>query len=266
MTSPGGRLRLVAWLFAGMLAPALASAQETSHGCSAPTALMRLTQPLPHMAQRLARHQPITIVAIGSSSTAGAGASSPAASYPSRLALELKAHFPDSAITVINRGVNGEEIRDMLARFADGVIKAKPDLVVWQVGTNSVLRDHPMTRMNPAILDGVRRIRAVGADVVMMDPQYTPRYLAKPEAEGMVQLIAATAKEANVDLIQRFAVMRYWHDAEHMDFTEFAAPDQLHMNDWSYACLAKLISAAISEAATRNITSAQATFVGRTAP
>ncbi len=266
MMSPGGLSRLIAGLVAGTLAPALASAQPTSSACAAPGGLMRLTQPLPRMAQRLAKHQPITVVAIGSSSTAGAGASSLAASYPSRLAVELKERFPSNSITVINRGVNGEEIGDMLARFADGVIKAKPDLVVWQVGTNSVLRDHPMTTTNPAILDGVRRIRAVGADVVMMDPQYTPRYLAKPEAEEMVQLIAATAKEANVDLIQRFAVMRYWHDTEHMDFTEFAAPDLLHMNDWSYACLARVVGTAIGEAATRNIASAQATLVGRTTP
>jgi hypothetical protein len=43
-----------------------------------------------------------------------------------------------------------------------------------------------------------------------------------------------------------------------MDFAEFASPDNLHMNDWGYACLAKQISAAIVEAATRNVTSASA--------
>src|SRR5215472_6387478 len=85
------------------------TASASAHACSAPAALMRLTQPLPRLALRLAKHQPVTIVAIGSSSTSGAGASSPAASYPSRLALELRARFPGDSITVINRGVNGEE-------------------------------------------------------------------------------------------------------------------------------------------------------------
>jgi lysophospholipase L1-like esterase len=258
MTSLGARSTLIAGLIAGLLAPGPASAQQSPHACSAPPTLMRLSQPLPHLALRLVKHQPITIVAIGSSSTFGAGASSAAASYPSRLAVELKTRFPNDSITVINRGVNGEEVRDMLARFADGVIKLKPDLVLWQLGTNSVLRDHPVAVMNPAIVDGVRQIRAIGADLVMIDPQYTPRVIAKPEAEEMVQLIAMTAKQANIDLIQRFAVMRYWHDTEHMEFAEFTAPDQLHMNDWSYACLAKLIAGAISEAATRNMASAQA--------
>src|SRR5262249_18426802 len=107
MTSPGATSTLIAGLVAGVLAPSLASAQvsaqasaqASAHACSAPAALRRLSQPLPHLAQRLARHQPITIVAIGSSSTFGAGASSQAASYPSRLAVELKVRFPNDAIT-----------------------------------------------------------------------------------------------------------------------------------------------------------------------
>ncbi len=264
MMSPGFS-RLSCGLVAGLLLAAPAVAQQAPHPCDAPPALTRLTQPLPNIGQRLARHEPITIVAIGSSSTAGAGASSPAASYPSRLAVELKARFPRDTFKVINRGVNGEEVRDMLSRFAEAVIKEKPDLVLWQVGTNSVLRDHPSEAMNPAILDGVRQLRAIGADVVMIDPQFTPRFLDKPKAEGMVDLIAATAKKANVDLFPRFAVMRYWHDTAHVSFEQLAAPDQLHMNDWSYGCLAKTIGAAISEAATRNMASAQAASLAHAA-
>ncbi|MGA8158161.1 MAG: GDSL-type esterase/lipase family protein, partial [Rhodoplanes sp.] len=83
----------------------------------------------------------MTIVALGSSSTAGAGASSSDATYPNRLAAALKEHFPSNTITVLNRGVNGEDARDMLNRFDTSVAAEKPDLVLWQVGTNSVLRD-----------------------------------------------------------------------------------------------------------------------------
>ena len=240
------------------LAPSLAGAD---HSCTAPPDITRLVQPLTRTAARLAKHEPLTIVAIGSSSTFGAGASSPAASYPSRLAIELKAIFPKETITVINRGVNGEEVADMLRRFADAVIREKPDLVLWQIGTNSVLRDKPLGPHSPLLLEGIRRLKAAGADVVLIDPQYVPRVLAKADAEGMVRLIATTAKAADVDLIQRFAMMRWWHNHEHMDFAEFASPDNLHMNDWGYACLAKQISAAITEAATRSVTSASARAV-----
>jgi lysophospholipase L1-like esterase len=246
---------MAAGALACLFAPSLSAAD---HSCSAPANVLRLAQPLTRTAARLARHEPLTIVAIGSSSTYGAGASSPANTYPSRLAVELKALFPKETITVINRGVNGEEVPDMLKRFADSVIKEKPDLVLWQVGTNSVLRDKPLGPTSPLLLEGIRRLKAIGADVVMIDPQYVPRVIAKADAEGMVRLIATTAKQGDVDLIQRFAMMRWWHDQEHMDFAEFASPDNLHMNDWGYACLAKQISVAITAAVTRKVESASA--------
>src|SRR5579862_876765 len=71
--------------------------------CSAPTEFSHFDRPLIRTARRLAGGEPLTIVAIGSSSTAGAGASSPDASYPSRLAVELKQRFPLQDITVLNQ-------------------------------------------------------------------------------------------------------------------------------------------------------------------
>src|SRR5215475_8942378 len=144
-------LSLAASLIACAGLPSVAGAD---HACTAPGDIMRLAQPLSHTAARLAHHEPLIIIAVGSSSTFGAGASSSAASYPSRLAVELKMLFPKETITVLNRGVNGEEVNDMLRRFADGVIKEKPDLVLWQVGTNSVLRDKPLGPHSPLILEG----------------------------------------------------------------------------------------------------------------
>ena len=114
--------------------------------CDAPLDMIRFANPLSRVSQKLNNGEPITIVAIGSSSTAGAGASSPAANYPSRLQAELKQRFPGHPITVFNRGVNGEEVADMLKRFDAAVIAVKPDLVIWQLGTNSVLRDHQARR------------------------------------------------------------------------------------------------------------------------
>jgi acyl-CoA thioesterase-1 len=232
-----GRHRQIAGLAAVLLACMVAPAQAVDAPpfvCRAPNELIRLAQPLVRTARRLAGFEPLTIVAIGSSSTAGAGASAPEASYPSRLAVELARRFPGRPITVINRGVNGEEARDMLARFPQDVIGEKPDLVLWQVGTNAVLRDDPLAPTSPIILEGVRQIKEIGAEVVMVDPQFVPRMIAKPGSGIMVSLISAAAKQANVDLFQRFATMRYWHDAEHLPFAAFTTPDNLHMNDWGY--------------------------------
>ena len=159
---------------------------------------------------------------------------------------------------MLNRGVNGEETEDMLARFQTSVLAAHPDLVLWQVGTNSVLRDHPLQPHSALLRAGIAEIKEAGADVVLIDLQFAPRVLAKPETQGMEDQIALTAKKESVDLFRRFAVMRHWYEVQHMPFEAFVSPDELHMNDWSYACVAKLLAAAIVEAAGRPVASAGA--------
>jgi acyl-CoA thioesterase I len=240
------------------LSPADPAAAAPAIACSAPSEFTRLDRPLRHTARRLISGEPLTIVAIGSSSTAGAGASSPAASYPSRLEIELKTYFPEYRITVLNRGVNGEETNDMMARFADGVIAAHPQLILWQVGTNSVLRDRPLKPHSMELHEGIDELKATGADVVLIDPQYAPKVLAKSETSDMIDQIALAAKEESVDLFHRFAVMRDWHEVQHLAFSDFLSPDSLHMNDWGYACWAKLLATGIAEAATRPMAAAAA--------
>lgn len=236
-----------------------ARAQDATRSCTAPLELIRLVRPLKRTADKIVAGEKVTIVAIGSSSTAGAGATSSAASYPSRLAAELKLNFPKADIRVINRGVNGEEARDMLARFDADVLAAQPDLVLWQVGTNSVLRDNSLSGASVMIREGVRRLKAAGADVVLIDPQFAPRVIAKPEAAPMIALISAAAKETNVDLFQRFAVMRYWHEHNAIPFKSFVTEDGLHMNDWGYGCWAKLLGSAITDSVNRAAVQAVAT-------
>ena len=237
---------------------AIAPIAPSTAACIAPQQYTRLDHPLLGTARRLASGQPLTIVAIGSSSTAGAGASSPAANYPSRLVVELKKLFPGHAIKVLNRGVNGEETPDMLARFGTGVIAEHPQLVLWQLGTNSVLRDQPLKPHSLELREGIEELKQSGVDLVLIDPQYAPKVLAKPETPGMVDQIALAAKDENVDLFRRFAVMRDWYENQHYSFGVFVSPDGLHMNDWGYACWAKLLAAGIAEAANPPVASAAA--------
>jgi len=139
----------------------------------------------------------------------------------------------------------------MLARLDTGVIAEKPDLVLWQVGTNSVLRDKAVLPHAPLLHEGLARLKATGADVVLIDPQYAPRVISKPNCQGMVSLIATAAKAEHVGVFHRFELMRRWREIEQLPFETFVSADGLHMNDWSYACLAKALGTAIAEAATR---------------
>lgn len=231
--------------------PILAQDAAGPPTCNAPAELVRLDHALTRTAVQLNRSAPLRIVAIGSSSTSGSGASSSAMSYPSRLETDLKEMFPQSAITVLNRGVGGEAAREMVARFDTSVFAERPDLVLWQVGSNSVLYGNPVAPAVDFLRGGLKRLRAAGVDVVVINPQYAPKVIAKPDIDRMVDMIDATAREASVNLFQRFAVMRYWRLTEDIPFSISLSKDELHLNDWSYGCLARLLAGAIGEAATR---------------
>jgi len=254
---------LAATLFAGLAFALPARADTSAPACATPLDLIRLANPLPHLAQKIAAGDAITIVAIGSSSTSGAGASSPAANYPSRLSVELQQHFPKSSFTMHNRGVNGEEIGDMLARFDSSVIAAKPDLVLWQLGTNAVIRGHQLGDHGLLIREGLAKIHAIGADVVLIDPQFAPKYIATPDAERVVSIISAVSAAAHVGIFHRFALMRRWHEIDRLPLDTFLSWDGLHMNDWGYACFAKSIGTAITTAVLGSRTTVSALPTGK---
>ncbi len=244
--------------------PALAQSAEPvpavakSAPCPNAADLVRFHEGLPVVARKVAAGLPVTIVAIGSSSTAGAGASNPAAAYPARLAEELKQLWR-GRVTVLNRGVNGEEASDMIARFDREVFAEKPDLVLWQVGTNALLRDIALRDTDSVIREGLRRLKASGSDVILVDPQYAQRVLAKGDTADMVRRLNLLAKEFGSQVFQRFALMRRWHETDRMPIDAFITSDGLHLNDWSYGCWAKTMAGAIAETVARPTATAAAT-------
>jgi lysophospholipase L1-like esterase len=196
---------------------------------------------LPRVAAKLAAGQPVVIVAFGSSSTQGYGSSSPEFNYPNRLAAQLRRKYPGADITVLNQGVGGEDAPEMMKRL-QAVIDAKPDMVIWQVGTNAVLRNLDPAETQKQVEEGVARIQTAGADIVLVDPQYSPRVTERAEsASRMVKMLSRVAELRHVGIFPRFEVMRDWHDQQALPVDSFVIADGLHMNDWGYACFAQLL-------------------------
>jgi lysophospholipase L1-like esterase len=197
---------------------------------------------LPHVAGKLASGEPVLIVAFGSSSTQGYGTTSPEFTYPNRLARQLRRQYPNANITVLNRGKGGEDAPEMMKRLQAQVIDMKPDLVIWQVGTNAVLRNLDPAETALMVEDGVARIQAAGADLVLVDPQYSPRVTERAEsASKMIKLLGKVAELRHVGIFPRFEVMREWHEQQALPIDSFVIADGLHMNDWGYACFAQLL-------------------------
>jgi acyl-CoA thioesterase I len=225
--------------------------------CDTPSELSSLGRNLPHLAEALTGPNDVTIVAIGSSSTEGDGASSKAASYPSRLKDALSVRFPNKTINIPNVGVGGQEAPDEAARFKKDVLASNPSLVIWQVGTNAAWKDYFLDDVRAGILRGLDHLSGVKADIILMNLQYAPALLDQqqqnptPAAQQMLDIIAKIASDSAIPLFRRFEIMRYWRVTGGVTFDQMISNfdgNWLHQNDWSYNCIAHALCGGIVEA------------------
>ncbi len=197
---------------------------------------------LPRLRARLRAKHSLTIVALGSSSTAGAGASKADGSYPRQLERALKFQMPEREIVVLNAGVNGQEAPDMLARLEQDVIGAAPDLVIWQFGSNGLLRGRSVDSMEATVRSGIERIHAIGADVMLLDLQRAPRIDALPERDQVLEMTRRVALNSSAALFHRYRLMAGWSDSLGEGYSQMVHEDQLHMTDQSYRCMARVLA------------------------
>jgi lysophospholipase L1-like esterase len=210
---------------------------------------------LPHFAQSLTKGQ-AKIVAIGSSTTAGEGNIK---AYPERLLSFLQADYPNAKLTMVNKGISGQEAPVELQRFDTDVIAENPDLVIWQVGTNAVWQSADTNPPPPsfnetttAIRDGLAKLgKETQADVILMDLQYLPAVLTpaiKDKAIAMVEVISQLARDARVNVFRRFAFMKGLLEVEQVSFDRMVDPtddSRLHDSDWATNRVAWAVQLAI---------------------
>ncbi len=226
-----------------VLALALIAAPAAARPLSCPG----VTQPAiaaPGLVDALQRPGGIRIVAIGSSSTAGSGATDAAHSYPALLQARLRAALgPD--VTVLNRGMGGEDADAMIGRIGRDVIAERPDLVIWQVGANAAMRQMDPVAFARFVRQGVGMLRQAGIPVVLMDNQRAPRIAAHPGNRRFDAILAEIAgTTTGVSLFSRGALMDGW-TAAGVPADALLISDGLHHNDRGYACVAEVLADAL---------------------
>ena len=199
---------------------------------------------LPRLKEALAGNREVTIVALGSSSTQGWHASDIAHSYPAILQTALSAAFPTAHIAVLNRGVGGQDVTEMLPRLERDVLGARPTVVVWQVGANGAMKRMPPDLFKKLLATGVQRLREARIDVVLMDNQRAPAILASPDHVRIDQALADVALGAGAGLFGRGALMDQWRTSG-FPYESFVSDDGVHHNDLGYRCIARALSQAI---------------------
>jgi lysophospholipase L1-like esterase len=206
---------------------------------------------LPRTVAALRGHRPLMVVAIGSSSTQGYGSSEPNQAYPAQLAALLKLRFPHSSVHVRNKGVGGENIGDMINRFAKDVFAEEPDLVIWQTGTNDAINQVPIEQFRTLLVHGLRELRSRHIDVILMTPQYAPQFTEAPGYNDYLTAMTTAATAMKVPVFDRFEPTKRWSGDHHFAESPVLTKDGLHQSDIGYHCTALLLADRLAVLAAR---------------
>jgi lysophospholipase L1-like esterase len=127
------------------------------------------------------------------------------------------------------------------ARLAE-VIADKPDLVIFQTGTNDPLRGLPLDEFIALTRADIQTIRAAGIDVMLMEPQFCRVFADKPGAFTYVEAVRDLGAEFGIPVIRRWDLMKEWLARHVARPDQLEAPDGLHMADRGYALLARVVT------------------------
>ena len=218
--------------------------QQLSAQCSVPTAEIAAPAPLPTTVMRLEASKPLRILAIGSSSTWGVGATSRRKNYPSQLEIMLERVLKNVPIEVVNRGVSGETAETTAERLRIEAALLKPDLVLWQVGTNDAVQRVSVENFERTVGGTVSLLRKKNIDVVLVGLQYTPKYARDDHYFAIRDALKRVATEQNVLYVRRYQAMEYITKTKAN--LQMMADDDFHLNDLGYQCMAEHIAQAMT--------------------
>lgn len=187
--------------------------------------------------------RPVRVIALGSSSTVGIGASSPLASYPVRLENDLEGVIEGLQVEMFPRGQSGEVAEGAAERLKAEVAEIKPDLIVWQVGTNDAVARIDADDFGDQLRDTLSWLASHKIDVVLIDPQYVERLSNDERYTSIVNEIATVASEMRVLLVNRYDAMADL--ARQHPGSSYLSNDRFHLNDLGYRCMAEYATRAI---------------------
>ena len=231
-------------LLAGF-AVAAARAEDATQTCDVPAYLLTTESQLPKVADAVKNARPLTILVIGSRSSTIA--SSEASAYPARLQAALKEKLPNVPINLsveLQTAKTAEEVDAALVKLVEA---KKPTLVIWQTGTVDAIRSVDPDDFRGAVDEGVVALQNAGADVVLVNLQYSPRTETMTSAPPYLDNMRVVAQQHEVPLFDRFAIMRHWNDAG--DFDLFSTSHGIDLAKRVHACLGRALSKFVIDAA-----------------
>jgi hypothetical protein len=242
-SNPGAVLVLT--MLAGFLVAAPLRAEDAPAACEVPDSLLSSESALPKVAEAVKGGHPLDILVIGSrSSTIN---TSDGTAYPGRLQAMLRERLPGVEVNLSVELQVKKTAEEMASSFAKLVEAKKPTLVIWQTGTVDAMRSVDPDDFRSAVDDGVVALQNAGADVVLINLQYSPRTETMISVPPYLDDMRMVAQQHDVPLFDRFAIMRQWNESGSFDL--FSASHGLELAKRVHDCLGRALSKFVIDAA-----------------
>jgi lysophospholipase L1-like esterase len=240
------RALFAAMLLVSTVASGFVGAQE-HNPCAVPGYLLFDDSELRRVEMAAKERRRIDIVVMGTGSSIIAGPAGPGSAYPVRLQAALQARLPGITVNVQSEAKSRQTAAEMVQTIKKFVADRKPDLVIWQTGTVDAMRGVDPESFRATLDDGVSKIHKAGADVILMNMQYSPRTESIIALGAYVDNMLVAAREREVPLFDRLAVMRHW--SENGTFDLYSATTNPAMAEKVHDCVGRALATLIVDAA-----------------
>ena len=215
--------------------------------CDIPGYLLLGNNELKHVAEAVQKEKKLTIAVVGTGSSILAGPDGPRSAYPARLEAVLKQKLPSVVVKVVSLVRTRMTTEDLARGMEKMLVDEKPDLVIWQTGTLDAIRRIDPDEFRAALEDGVETLHKGGADVILMNMQYSPRTDIMVPLGPYADNMRVVAQQHEIPLFDRLAIMRNWSDTGAFDL--YAAGKDNVLAQRVHDCIARGIAFMIIDAA-----------------
>jgi hypothetical protein len=238
------RLLLVLACMAASLVAQPLRAEDAPQSCDVPDNLLATESALPKTADAIKAGK-LDILVVGSRSSTIISADSSA--YPARLQAALQTARPKLNVNLSVEIQVKKTAEEAATAFSKLLEAKKPTLVIWQTGTVDAMRSIDLDDFRGAVDEGVVALQKAGADVVLINPQYSPRTETMISVPPYIDNMRAVAQEHEIPLFDRFGIMHQWNDEG--DFDLFSTTHGIDLAKRVHDCLGRALSKFIIDAA-----------------
>lgn len=235
-----GGLALIAAALALPSAPVGASGPEGE--CPVPESFSAFEPSLPKTVAAFAAGSEVVVVTLGGASSLGTAAGGAGLAWPSRMAAALAGRFPAARIKVVNLAVARQTAQEAAARVARDVLPLRPALVIWETGTMEAVRGTAVDEFRDTLQAGIDELRAAGAEVVLMNAQFSRDTDAIIRFEPYLGAMRELADANDVPLFHRHGIMRYWAETGALDLRASTGEKRRPLAAKLYDCIGRAMA------------------------